>query len=89
MQEYIAKRCVYIAEYIIETRATVRKAAQKFGVSKSSVHKDMGERLPKVNEALAREVKQILAYNKAVRHLRGGAATRKKYMDIREDKPEK
>ena len=88
MQEYIAQRCVRTAEYIIETRATVRRAAQKFGVSKSSVHKDMGERLPRVNEALAREVASILAYNKAVRHLRGGAATKKKYLGMREDKPE-
>ncbi len=89
MQEYIAQRCMCIAEYIIETKATVRQAAQKFGVSKSSVHKDMGERLPHVHDALAKEVAQVLAYNKAVRHLRGGAATREKYKGMREDTPEK
>ena len=89
MQEYIAQRCMCIAEYIIETKATVRQAAQKFGVSKSSVHKDMGERLPHVHDALAREVAQVLAYSKAVRHLRGGAATREKYKGMREDTPEK
>jgi putative DeoR family transcriptional regulator (stage III sporulation protein D) len=84
MQEYIVQRCLCIAEYIIETKATVRQAAQKFGVSKSSVHKDMGERLPRVHSALAKEVAQVLSYNKAVRHLRGGAATRKKYIAVRE-----
>ena len=89
MQEYIAQRCICIAEYIIETRATVRQAAQKFGVSKSSVHKDMGERLPHVHDALAKEVARVLAYNKAVRHLRGGAATREKYKGMREEREEK
>lgn len=84
MQEYIAQRCMCIAEYIIATKATVRQAAQKFGVSKSSVHKDMGERLPHVHDALAKEVAQVLAYNKAVRHLRGGAATREKYKGMRD-----
>jgi len=86
MQEYIAQRCLETAQYIIETKATVRQAAKKFGVSKSSVHKDMGERLPYVHAALAKEVAQILAYNKAVRHLRGGAATREKYQAVRKVK---
>ena len=88
MQEYIAQRCICIAKYIIETKATVRQAAQKFGVSKSSVHKDMGERLPHVHDTLAKEVAQVLAYNKAVRHLRGGAATREKYRNIKDGEPE-
>ncbi len=84
MQEYIEKRCLDIAVYIVETKATVRQAAKKFKVSKSSVHKDMGERLPKIHARLAKEVAEVLAYNKAVRHLRGGAATREKYIAVRE-----
>jgi len=83
MHEYIRERCLAIAVYMIENQATVRQAAAKFGVSKSSVHKDMGERLPRIDRRLAAQVAHLLAYNKAVRHLRGGAATRDKYQQLR------
>ncbi len=79
MHDHIAERCIRIGQYIVETGATVRAAAKRFGVSKSSVHKDMGERLPLVQSALALDVHRVLAYNKSVRHLRGGEATRHKY----------
>ena len=79
MQEYIRKRVLEICHYIIETNNTVRKTATVFGVSKSTVHKDMTERLPAINKELAAQVKAILEKNKAERHLRGGEATKKKY----------
>jgi putative DeoR family transcriptional regulator (stage III sporulation protein D) len=82
VQEYIQKRVLEICNYILETQATVRQAAQVFQVSKSTVHKDMTERLPSLNKQLARQVKVILEYNKAERHLRGGEATRRKYKDL-------
>ncbi len=82
MQDYIQKRVLDICSYILETRATVRQAALVFRVSKSTVHKDMTERLPALNKQLAREIKAILEYNKAERHLRGGEATRRKYKDL-------
>ena len=65
--------------YIIENRATVRSAARQFGISKSTVHKDLTERLEKVNPGLYRQVRQLLDINKAERHIRGGMATRRKY----------
>ena len=76
---YIYDRATNIANYIIETNATVRTAASVFGVSKSTVHKDITERLESVNRSLANDVKKILNQNKAERHIRGGEATRKKY----------
>ncbi len=76
---YIYDRATNIANYIIETNATVRTAASVFGVSKSTVHKDITERLESVNHTLANDVKKILNQNKAERHIRGGEATRKKY----------
>ncbi|NLY29935.1 MAG: sporulation transcriptional regulator SpoIIID [Firmicutes bacterium] len=79
MREYIRKRVLEIGTYIINTNATVRQAARVFGVSKSTVHKDVTERLPRVNEELAAQVKKVLEVNKAERHIRGGEATRKKY----------
>jgi len=79
MQEYIQKRVLEICTYILETQATVRQAAQLFDVSKSTVHKDMTERLPSLNKELANQVRKVLEYNKSERHLRGGEATRKKY----------
>ncbi|MCL4439095.1 stage III sporulation protein D [Desulforamulus profundi] len=82
MQDYIQKRVLDICAYILETKATVRRAAQVFRVSKSTVHKDMTERLPSLNKHLAQEVKAILDENKAERHLRGGEATRRKYKEI-------
>lgn len=79
VQEYIRRRVLEISAYLIETSATVRQAASVFGVSKSTVHKDMTERLPRINQQLARRVRLVLDLNKAERHLRGGEATRRKY----------
>lgn len=79
MHDYIKERTIKIGHYIIETRNTVRKIAKEFGVSKSTVHKDLTERLPEINPELASEVKEILEYHKSVRHLRGGEATKIKY----------
>ena len=73
------ERAERLAQYIIENRTTVRAAAQKFGISKSTVHKDISERLPPVNRVLYQQVKEVLEVNKAQRHIRGGIATRKKY----------
>lgn len=78
MKGIVEERAVELGEYIIESGATVRSAAKKFGVSKSTVHKDVSERLKTVNPQLYREVKTILEINKAQRHIRGGMATRKK-----------
>lgn len=79
MRDYIKDRTIKIGHYIVETRETVRTIAKQFGVSKSTVHKDLTERLPRVNPALAEEVKEILQYHKSIRHIRGGEATRRKY----------
>ena len=68
-----------LAHYLIENRTTVRAAAQKFGVSKSTVHKDLSERLPLYDRPLYLQVKAVMEENKAQRHIRGGLATRKKY----------
>ncbi len=73
------QRACDLAAYIIENRTTVRDAAQKFGVSKSTVHKDISERLPHYNRSLYLQAKAVLEENKAQRHIRGGLATRKKY----------
>ena len=79
MKGNMEERAERLAQYIIENRATVRAAAQKFGISKSTVHKDISERLPQFNRALYLQVKEVLEINKAQRHIRGGIATRKKY----------
>lgn len=79
MKDYMRVRVIEIAKYILETKATVRKAAKVFGVSKSTVHKDITERLRKINSQLADEVKIILEFNKSERHIRGGRATKQKY----------
>lgn len=79
MHEYILERCYAVGHFIVDTGATVRQAAEKFGVSKSSVHKDMAERLPAIDQGLAAKVRRVLDYNKAQRHLRGGQATCQKY----------
>ena len=76
---YIEERAVDLAHYIIDTGDTVRGAAKKFGISKSTVHKDVSERLKKINPALFLEVRTILDENKAERHIRGGMATNLKY----------
>ena len=75
----MVERACQLALYLIENRATVRAAAGKFGVSKSTVHKDLSERLPAYNRALYLQVKEVLDENKAQRHIRGGLATRRKY----------
>lgn len=79
MKHNLEKRACELAVYMIETGATVRSAAQKFGVSKSTVHKDLTQRLPQCNPALFVQVRQILDLNKQERHIRGGMATRRKY----------
>ena len=79
MKDYIEERAMEIAEYIITEKATVRQTAKVFGVSKSTVHKDVTERLPKINPLIANQVKRILDKNKAERHIRGGKATKMKY----------
>jgi putative DeoR family transcriptional regulator (stage III sporulation protein D) len=85
MKEYIRKRVLDICNHIMETKHTVRQTATIFGVSKSTVHKDMIERLPEINKRLAAKVKNILELNKAERHIRGGEATRKKYKEEKEN----
>ena len=79
MNLYIENRVLSIADYIIETGATVRAAARVFGVSKSTVHKDITERLRQINRNLGEQVAVILEQNKDERHIRGGMATREKY----------
>ena len=82
MKENMEERAERLALYIIENRTTVRAAAQKFGISKSTVHKDLSQRLPTFNRTLYLQVKEILEQNKAERHIRGGIATRKKYRGV-------
>lgn len=79
MKDYIAQRVILLANYMIDTKATVRQTAKKFGVSKSTVHKDISERLPMLNRNLANLAKAVLDENKAERHIRGGIATKNKY----------
>ena len=78
----IDERAKLLATYIIETKSTVRQTAKKFNISKSTVHKDISERLEKVNPSLARDAKKVLEINKAERHIRGGMATKRKYSQI-------
>src|SRR5690625_84845 len=79
VQDYIKERTIKIGNHVIETRKTVRRIAKDFGVSKSTVHKDLTERLPEIDPKLAHQVKEILEYHKSIRHIRGGEATRRKY----------
>ncbi len=85
MQDYILHRVMEITNYILETSFTVRQTAHVFGVSKSTVHKDVTERLPQINDSLAHEVRKVLEKNKAERHLRGGEATRRKYLSTQDE----
>ena len=82
MKDYIKVRVLEVAKYIIDSKATIRKTAKVFGVSKSTIHKDMTERLPKINQQIANDAKNILDFNKAERHIRGGKATKMKYKTL-------
>lgn len=82
MKDYIEERAIEIANYIIESNATVRQTAKIFGISKSTVHKDISERLVYINPILAGSAKKVLEKNKAERHIRGGMATKEKYMKL-------
>jgi len=82
MTDTIEERACELAVYIIETGATVRTAAQHFGISKSTVHKDLSQRLPMYNRTLYEKVREILEINKALRHIRGGLATKRKYQSM-------
>ena len=79
MVDTIEDRACNLAVYIVETGATIRTTAHHFGISKSTVHKDLSQRLPQYNNTLYQQVRQILDLNKAQRHIRGGLATKKKY----------
>ncbi|WP_181346796.1 sporulation transcriptional regulator SpoIIID [Thalassobacillus sp. CUG 92003] len=88
MHDYIKERTIRIGEYIVESKKTVRVIAKEFGVSKSTVHKDLTERLPELNPELSQKVKKILDYHKEIRHLRGGEATKRKYqMKLQPEEP--
>ena len=81
MKDYIEERAITIANYIIDHNATVRQTAKAFGVSKSTVHKDVTDRLVQINPALARQARSVLDVNKSERHIRGGMATKRKYKE--------
>jgi len=83
LKDYIRQRVKEVAHYIYETKATVRQAARIYGVSKSTVHKDVTERLNKIDGQLAEKVKRVLDYNKSERHIRGGQATKRKYEKLK------
>ena len=85
LKDYIEERAEEIGQYIVESGATVRQTAKKFGVSKSTVHKDVTERLVKINPFLAARIRVVLDVNKAERHIRGGMATKEKYLHEREE----
>ena len=85
MREDIEKRALEIGHYIVEKSATVRQTASVFRVSKSTVHKDVTERLPAIDHTLADEVRTVLNVNKAERHIRGGLTTKEKYLHAHED----
>lgn len=80
MKDYIEERAINIANYIIENNATVRQTARQFGISKITVHKDVTDRLSQINPTLASEARKVLDINKSERHIRGGLATREKYL---------
>lgn len=80
MKDYIEERAIDIANYIIDNNATVRQTARQFGISKSTVHKDVTERLMQINPTLAKDARKVLDVNKSERHIRGGLATREKYL---------
>ncbi len=79
MKEYIEERVLELAEYLISNKSTVRDTAKKYGISKSTVHKDLADRLPNINPIIAAQAKEVMDINKAERHIRGGEATKHKY----------
>ena len=83
MKGNVEERAVRLGEYIIEKKSTVRESAKVFGISKSTVHKDLTSRLPRLNSGLYKEVRAVLDVNKEERHLRGGEATRRKYLEAK------
>ena len=82
LKDYIEERAIELANYIIENNATVRQTAKTFGISKSTVHKDVAERLAQINPTLAAEARKVLDVNKSERHIRGGMATKEKYLHM-------
>lgn len=88
MRSHIEERAIVVARYILEQQTTVRQTAKTFGVSKSTIHKDVTERLGEINPSLAKEVKMVLDKNKSERHIRGGLATKLKY-EVKDKKDQK
>lgn len=86
MKDYIEERVIELANFIVENNSTVRGAAKKFHVSKSTVHKDVSERLLRLNPALSKSVQKVLSENKAERHIRGGQATKEKYLRLHKNR---
>ena len=84
LKDYIEERALEIASYIIENQATVRQTARQFGVSKSTIHNDVTDRLSQINPQLAKEARKVLDFNTQERHIRGGLATREKYLHLHE-----
>lgn len=83
LKTYIEERAVEVAKFMIHTNATVRETAKKFGISKSTVHKDITDRVERIDPDLAQSVRRVLEVNKAERHIRGGMATKEKYLHKR------
>lgn len=83
MNSIVEKRCIELGEYIIQTKSTVRQTGEHFGISKSTVHMDVTKRLSRISPAMAKSVNAILQQNKAIRHIRGGNATKQKYLDMK------
>src|SRR5699024_8690136 len=86
VHDYIKERTIRIGNYVVDTRQTVNLIAKEFGVSKRKVHKDLTNRLQEINEEIDKKVKEVLAYHKTIRHIRGGAATKSKYEREKDDK---
>lgn len=86
MKESVEERAVVLGKYIVDTGATVRVCAKKYGVSKSTVHKDVSDRLKCLDEELYSKVKDVLQINKSERHIRGGLATKRKYLNLNQKK---
>ncbi len=89
MKGIVEERAIRLGEYIVESKETVRRTAVKFGISKSTVHKDVTDRLRTINPWLWREVGRVLEQNKKERHMRGGEATRQKYLSLKSSSPQK